>query len=137
DVPALKTVVIGMAWQLLSDQARSDASRLGALYCRYGDLARPGSIGIRGAGNVGEFVLAGGLHLYAQRDALRNRLLAELVPHYAQFVGDDNAARAGRQDESSGDLAYTYETFGRLLAQLRDQGLEVVVVAMPVPTPYD
>jgi hypothetical protein len=132
------TVVIGFAWHLLSDQSRADASRLGALYCQWGDLGRAGAIGLQNSGDLGEFVSAKVLRTYALRDTLRNRLFQIAVPHYIQFTQATNAARAGVTDEPAAQLAqYTYRTLAGLAERLKGKGTRVIVVAMPVQQEYE
>lgn len=132
------TVVIGFAWHLLSDQSLADASRLGALYCEWGDLRRAATIGLRNSGDIGEFVAAKVLRTYALRDTLRNRLFQLAVPHYVQFTQTLNAARAGAPARPSAqETQYTYRTFAGLVDRLKAKGTRVVVVAMPVQQTYD
>jgi hypothetical protein len=137
EVPSMRVVVIGFAWHLLSDDAAADPSRLGALFCRFGDLRRPGSIGLSGSPDVGEFVAARALHLYALRDTVRNQLFVRTIPHYRQFVTDGNVVRAGGSTTSSGTHAYAYSVLAGLAEELKDKGVLLVLVAMPVQTPYE
>jgi hypothetical protein len=138
------TVVIGFAWHLLSDQTRNDPSRLGALYCRMSDLADPGTIGLEGSGDIGEFMAANVLRTYALRDTLRNRFFQLLVPKYVQFTQAGNA-RAGVAEPPSGEQAaspegepeYTYRTLAGLIDRLKSKGTRVIVVAMPVQSTYE
>jgi hypothetical protein len=133
------TVVIGFAWHLLSDQTRSDASRLGALYCRLTDLAAPRAIGLESHGDIGEFIAARVLRTYALRDTLRNRLFQVTVPNYIQFTQSGNG-RAGLAEKppskSAPEIQYTYQTFTGLVKRLRSEGTRVIAVAMPVQDGY-
>lgn len=134
------TIVIGFAWHLLSDQTRSDASRLGALYCRLGDLAAPQAIGLQDSAEIGEFMAARVLRTYALRDTLRNRLFKASVPNYMQFTqaGNDRAGRPSQQaTKKTGDVKYTYETFAGLVQRLKSKGTRVIAVAMPVQQRYE
>jgi hypothetical protein len=133
------TVVIGFAWHLLSDQTRSDASRLGALYCRMSDLAAPSAIGLESHGDIGEFIAARVLRTYALRDTLRNRLFQVAVPNYIQVTQSGNG-RAGLAEKapskSAPEVKYTYRTFTSLVKRLRSEGTRVIAVAMPVQDGY-
>jgi hypothetical protein len=135
------TVVIGFAWHLLSDQSRVDASRLGALYCEFGDLAHPGQVGLKSSGDVGEFMAAKVLRTYALRDTLRNRFFQVSVPNYVEFTQATNSARAGQAAAPAAkveqDARYTYETFTGLVHRLKNEGTRVIVVAMPVRQQYE
>jgi hypothetical protein len=131
------TIVIGYAWHLLSDQTRSDPSRLGSLYCRADDLLAPSAIGLGSIGEVTEFLVARSLRLYALRDTLRNRLLAFLIPHYKQFTQSANENRAGASAAPVVDVTYTYSHFESLADRLAQKDTSVIVVAMPVQQEYD
>jgi hypothetical protein len=138
------TIVIGFAWHLLSDQTRMDASRLGALYCRFGDLARADQVGLRNSADIGEFIAARVLRTYALRDTLRNRFFQFAVPNYVEMTQSGNAARAGVAEPSAGHASrpaaethHTYRTFASLVDRLRSKGTQVVVVAMPVQSSYE
>lgn len=128
-------VVLGFAWHQLSDNSQAYPSRLGAFFCRLSDLRRPGAIGLRNSGDIGEFITAKLFRTYAIRDTLRNRALAALIPDYQQFTQEGNA-RAG---ETGGGLPaerYTYASLESLAARLRENGSRLVVVAMPVRESY-
>jgi hypothetical protein len=133
------TVVIGFAWHLLSDQSRVDASRLGGLYCKLGDLGRANDVGLRNSGDIGEFLAAKLLRTYAIRDTLRNRFFKMSVPHYVEFTQNTNSARGGAAAEKPAAQAehYTYETFAGLVQRLGSKGTRVIAVAMPVQQPYE
>ena len=133
------TVVIGFAWHLLSDQTRADASRLGALYCGFSDLASPKAIGLQNHGDIGEFIAARVLRTYAMRDTLRNRLFQITVPNYIQFTqsGNDRSGLAEKPpSKSAPNVKYTYRTFTGLVQRLRSEGTRVIAVAMPVQDGY-
>lgn len=132
------TVVIGFAWNLLSDQTRANASRLGGLYCDLSDLGRAQEIGLRNSGDIGEFIAARLLRTYALRETLRNRLFQVAVPHYVEFTQANNANSPGTV--ASGTPArqqFTYRTFTGLVNRLKAEGTRVIVVAMPVQKEYE
>lgn len=133
---SIRTVVIGSAWHLLSDQAAVDSSRLGALFCRTGDLLVEGRTGVRNSGQLGEFLVAKASHLYALRDTIRNRLFSLVIPNYQRFASEDNAARAGRSSPSSSEPLFSYGVLSSLASDLRSKGVRLVIVAMPVQEPY-
>ena len=137
DVPAMRVVVIGFAWHLLSDRAAADPSRQGALFCRYDDLRSPSSIGLSGSPAIGEFMVARALHLYALRDTVRNQLFVKTIPYYQKFVSDGNEARAGGSTIPADSQTYAYSVLAGLAADLERKGIRLVVVAMPVQAPYE
>jgi hypothetical protein len=133
------TVVIGFAWNLLSDQTRSNASRLGGMYCDWSDLGRAGEIGLRDSADIGEFIAAKLLRTYALRETLRNRLFQFTVPHYVEFTQANNTNPAGAPANPAGEATqqqYTYRTFTGLVNRLKAKGTRVIVVAMPVQKEY-
>ena len=137
DVPAMRVVVIGFAWHLLSDRAAADPSRQGALFCRYDDLRSPSSIGLSGSAAIGEFMVARALHLYALRDTVRNQLFVKTIPYYRKLVSDGNEARAGDSPAPVTSQTYPYSVLAGLAANLASKGIRLVVVAMPVQAPYE
>ncbi len=134
---SIRTVVIGTAWHLLSDQAAVDPSRLGALFCRFADLSKPASIGLHTSADIGEFILARVSRTYALRDTLRNRLFKIAVPNYQKFAGEAAAAPAGSPGTSTSAATYTYARLEALAEQLRLSGVTLVILSMPIPEPYE
>ena len=132
-------VVLGTAWHLASDDTRADPSRLGALFCSLGDIAHPSNVGISTPGDIGEFIVARGSHLYALRDTLRNRTLDKFIPHYKRFASEQNAA--GRTDDkplaNGAAPEVPYENLAALAHALKSRGTELVVVLMPVKQSYE
>jgi len=132
-------VVLGTAWHLASDETRADPSRLGALFCSMGDIAHPASVGISSPGDIGEFIVARGSHLYALRDTLRNRALDKFIPHYKRFASEQNAA--GRTDDKQPAEGTKHEVpYGNLATlarSLKARGTSLVVVLMPVKQTYE
>lgn len=132
------TLVIGFGWHLLSDQTRVDPSRLGSLFCRVGDLAAPQRVGLQHSSDIGEFLAARSLKLYALRETLRNRLLQLIIPHYEEYTQAANRAGGGDAGSQQQDAqVYTYRTFTELTQRLRAAGTSVIVVAMPVQDGYE
>ena len=131
------TVVIGFAWNLLSDQTRANASRLGGMYCDLSDLGRARAIGLKNSGDVGEFIAAKLLRTYALRETLRNRLFQSAVPHYVEFTQGNNAAGAPAAVTNTTHQDYTYQTFTGLVNRLKAEGTRVIVVAMPIQKEYE
>lgn len=131
------TVVIGFAWNLLSDQTRANASRLGGMYCDLSDLGRAREIGLKNSGDVGEFIAAKLLRAYALRDTLRNRLFQSAVPNYVQFTQSNNNAGAPAAETRMQHPNYTYQTFTGLVNRLKAEGTRVIVVAMPIQKEYE
>ena len=131
-------VAIGFAWRQLSDQTVGDASRLGTYFCSWPDAVRPSTIGLTHE-QVGEFVAARVSRTYAIRDALRNALMGRLIPGYQIHTQEANA-RAGEQGaaESAAEARRrTYTALAGLADRLAARNGRLVVMAMPVTTPYE
>ena len=133
----LDTLVIGYAWHLLSDQARANPSILGALFCDATDALEPEDNGLHSIGDVSEFLLSANLRPYALRETLRNRGLAKVIPDYTRFTQLANVNRDAATQAEGSKQTFTYSRFKTLVGQLRARGTKIIIVAMPVRTPYD
>jgi hypothetical protein len=133
---AFKTVVVGYAWHLLSDQTAPNASRLGGLFCRWSDLARPSDLGLSHSSDIGEFIAARALRVYALREILRNRFFKIVIPHYEQYTQAANRAAQAGAPQNADEVQYTYDRLTALAAQLKTKGTRLIVVAMPVQNDY-
>lgn len=140
----VRHVIVGTAWHLLSDETRADPSRLGALFCKSRDILRPAELGISGPAEIGEFLTARALRIYALRDTLRNHALARVIPHYEHFTSlqnDEGLGKGGQSralaDRSWPRLAMSYSGFAALVRALAERGTAVTVIAMPVRDGYE
>jgi hypothetical protein len=130
------TVVIGYAWHLLSDQTAPNASRLGGLFCRWSDLLSPSELGLSHSSDIGEFIAARAVRMYALREILRNRFLQRVIPNYEQYTQAANrAAQAGAPSDEV-EVQYSYSNLAALTAQLKAEGTRLIVIAMPVLNDY-
>jgi hypothetical protein len=133
---AFKTVVVGYAWHLLSDQTEPNASRLGGLFCRWSDLLQPSELGLSHSSDIGEFITARVLRVYALREILRNRFFKRVIPHYEQYTQAANRAAQAGAPQTADEMRYTYGRVNLLAAQLKAEGTRLIVIAMPVQNDY-
>ena len=129
-------IVLGFAWNQLSDQSRLQTSSLGAFHCSIADmLSNPASAQITPE-IIGEFLAAKGLRVFAQRESIRNRLLSELVPSYQAMTSDLNRSRFPEAVGTS-NIPQTYELLTLLHSSISQAQTKVVYVALPVRgSPY-
>jgi hypothetical protein len=129
------TVVIGFAWALLSDQYPINASKLGGYFCT---IADSGKLRMTGLTTHQEYLrfLAGKIsHTYANRELIRNRILDWIIPAYANTTQGLNQAE--RERRNGREQYFTYRLLTKLVSDIRDSGGKIVLMAMPVITPYE
>ncbi|BDD87621.1 hypothetical protein [Desulfofustis limnaeus] len=127
-------LVIGFAWAQLSDQFPINASRLGGFFCGIDDSDRMGATGLTDHRNYLRFLAGKVSHVYVNRELIRNRLLSTVIPDYEIITQRLNSEE--RQRGGPGRTVYTYSLLTDLLASMHDAGTRVVLIAMPVQTPY-
>jgi hypothetical protein len=132
-----RAIVMGYAWHLLSDQTQPNASRLGGLFCQWSDLLQPSEMGLSHSSDIGEFIAARALRMYALREILRNRFFQRVIPSYEQYTQAANrAAQAGAASGDEVEAQYSYAHLAALASQLKAKGARLIVVAMPVQNEY-
>ena len=135
DQPA--AIIIGFAWDQISDQGLIKPARLGAFFCKQKDLA-PLSVTALGHHIKQLQFFAGYIsHVYVNREAIRNRLLEPVIPDYLAISRKINQANNQNAQESVGsEFQYTYELFTDLVTDIRATGSDIILVAMPVIQDY-
>jgi hypothetical protein len=131
-------VLVGFGWDQLSDQAPINLARTFNEICPASAL---GSIHyFSGQGSIGSWMKMATVKsskLYAQREAIRHRVLQSFVPSYQKMTRQANA-RAGAADIApASPVESSYEALRAVLSSMAAQGTEVVLVAMPVQEPYE
>jgi hypothetical protein len=135
----LDYLVIGFAWGLLSDDYQPNASRLGGYFAEIGDLPTLYRYGMSDFAEVSEFLIGGVSRLYVNREAIRNKILARFIPHYKQYVREQNQAGAPVESAKNAkprDHFSDHDMLNDLLDQLDDKGVKLIVMAMPVKSSY-
>ena len=135
------TVVVGFAWNIVSDQARESLTRLGAFYANFGNLYEFGRARGLTVDEFSEFTLAKVSRLFAHRERIRNSILSYIIPDYQSFAQESDPRQAAQvriDDQSPGaDVSSTYEALYRLSELVNAKGGTLVLVAMPVIDPYE
>lgn len=133
-----EAIVLGFAWAQLSDQYPIDPVRLGGLFCRAADIQSLSSTGLSHHVNVLAFLAGAYSHVYLNREAIRNRVLDMLIPHYRDLTQSLNRIPdAEGADSGSTRPAYTYETLVRFIQDMAQRGTRLILVAMPVQDGYE
>lgn len=125
------TVVLGFGWNQLSDQSQILPTPLGAFYCNTADLKTINEQRTLTSAEIGEFFTARLIRTYAHREAIRNRVLSQLIANY-ESITQANNRRMRRMSESSDDQVLSYSVLANLIDQLENRASRLVVMAMPV-----
>ena len=143
DLPAAsppgKVLVIGFAWDSLSDQSRVDAEKIFGLVCPLEltrDIVRDSGGGIE---HVLEAAAGAASWIFALHADLRHRLLGPVIPDYERQTNQINAVR-GKETISGTTapraIARSYSALGRMIEGAVRKGYRPVFVAMPVIQTY-
>jgi hypothetical protein len=133
-------VVIGFGWDQLSDQNRISLTRSFNALCPAGALrdfsVLSGRIGIN---DWLEMATVKTSKLYAHRQTIRHRVLQNVVPDYRRMTRQLNARAgdAGDTETPTRSVEFSYRALDTMLDRLSGSGSQVVLVAMPVMTPYE
>ncbi|MES9939889.1 MAG: hypothetical protein ABW105_03750 [Candidatus Thiodiazotropha sp. 6PLUC1] len=135
----LDYLVIGFAWGLLSDQYQPNPSRLGGYFSELSDGILLKKYGMDTFAQFSEFLLGSLSKLFVNREAVRNKVLVNLVPHYEQFVRAQN--QAGRPDdvnvaEQEQYNSAQYKIINSLLDRLDEDGVKLIILSMPIEDDY-
>lgn len=133
--PVTSTIIIGFAWDQLSDQFPIDAKRLGGYFCRIGSIQNLTETGLTDHRQFLRFLAGKTSHIYVNREAIRNRVLDIAIPHYKNITQDMNKGINPTNAENKKKL--TYNTFIRLIDSIKNDNLKIIIMAMPVIEDYD
>lgn len=132
-----RVIIIGFAWDQISDQSLIKPARLGAFFCKREDLA-PLSVTALGH-HIKQLQFFAGYvsHVYVNREAIRNRLLEPVIPDYLAFTRRINQANnQNTQKAGESKFQYTYQLFTDLVGNIRAAGSDIILMAMPVKQAY-
>lgn len=129
-------IVIGFAWDILSDKRPPNPSRLGAHFCDFNDLYfinryYPLTI----SQNI-EFLLSKISFLYGNRDIISKRLLDRVIPAYQENTRLINEHFNNKRNDNR-DPVNTYARLKLFVEGLKQEQINVLFVAMPVLDKYD
>jgi len=133
-------VVIGFAWDQLSDQLPLAVSKTFGLICPLREINavrtfRPVGIGDALEAGFSRLSLA-----YTLRERLRNGALDRFVPDYqeqSRALNSDGVGRGGAHGAPRAVPAHTYGALTDLVAQLRAKGYRPAFIAMPTVAGYE
>jgi hypothetical protein len=83
-----------------------------------------------------EFLLSAGSASFTHRTGVERRILDTFIPHYRESVMRINDALTDKASKHMGDYQPTYHRFERLLTMAQEKGIRVLLVAVPVESPY-
>ena len=83
-----------------------------------------------------EFLLSKWSASFTHRADVERRMLDTLIPHYRDSVMRINDALTDEANGRRGDYQPSYHRFERLLRMAHERGVRVILVAVPVASPY-
>lgn len=83
-----------------------------------------------------EFLISAWSASFTHRTGVERRILDTLIPHYRQAASRINDVLTDEATRRRGDYQPTYQRFERLLRMAQDAGVRVILVAVPVESPY-
>jgi hypothetical protein len=83
-----------------------------------------------------EFLLSAGLASFSHRTNVERRMLDLLIPHYRESVMRINDALTDEANQHRGNYQPSYRRFGQLVRMAQSKGVRVILVAVPVESPY-
>ncbi|MES9970953.1 MAG: hypothetical protein ABW092_13045 [Candidatus Thiodiazotropha sp.] len=125
------TVLIGFAWSQLADQSRLLPTSLGGFFCSYKDLLHLTDQATMNSAQIGEFITASTFRLFTHREAIRNRMLSMLIPHYMTSTQEINR-RLRNTNDTAGGADTTYRELSQVIEQLKSYDKDIFLMAMPV-----
>jgi len=133
-------LLLGFSMGQLTDE-RIEASRLGAYFCDLGNVRELFANDLVGFAPKVDFLLGRLCRLYGVREEMQARFGDKFIPGYQEGVRHLNDIRrrelARNKERIAGGKGKTYELLDRALALWRAQGIQVVLVAMPIPSGYE
>ncbi|WP_018954669.1 hypothetical protein [Thioalkalivibrio sulfidiphilus] len=129
-------LLLGFAWDHLTDQRPPNASRMGAFFCEPADFAPLIQLGMTDHSKLAEFWVGRFSRLYAHRETIRSRLLDAFVPEYREYTRALNAAGQETTPQRH-HPDYTYNLLSSKLSLLAASQINVTIIAMPTVTPYE
>ncbi len=137
-------LVIGFAWNQLSDVERLSSKRLGGHFCEFGRLEELVSLGLTPIEGRIDFVLAKFSSIFRNQELLRKRILDLVIPFYRDETRNMNSRMSSSRlapsegvasaERISVDLSYT--VLDSILAKADKAGVRITIVAMPILEEY-
>ena len=130
-----EVLIVGFSLDQLTDE-RIEAPRLGAYFCNHRNVRELFTRDLDGLGAKCDFLLGWLSRLYGVRDQMQARFGEAFIPGYVEGVTHLNQILRRRHQTSIGKVR-SYKLLDRALALWRAQGIEVVLVAIPIPSNYE
>ena len=130
-------LIVGFAWNQLSEDVTANTSRLGADFCHLADIPALFERKLRLTDALSEFLLAKSFHLFARRELIRARIFDVLIPKYRALAQSLNEnADAAAVPEVLWINKDRHRLLRRFITEVNGSGSELVLVAMPVTQSY-
>jgi len=133
-------VILGFTLNQLTDE-RVEAGRLGAYFCDFGNVGELFAKDLKGFAPKVDFLMGRLCRLYGVRDQVRARFGDKFIPGYQEGVRHLNEVQRReappKKHQTAAGQARSYQLLDRALALWRARGIEVVLVAMPIPSNYE
>jgi hypothetical protein len=133
-------VILGFTLNQLTDE-RIEAGRLGAYFCDLGNVSELFAKDLEGFAPKVDFLMGRLCRLYGVREQIQARFGDKIIPGYQASVRHLNEIRrresSPKKHQTAGGKVHSYQLLDRALALWRAQGIEVVLVAMPIPSGYE
>lgn len=130
-------LVLGYAWDQVTDQQSTRVDRTFGLLCPIRELPRTSR---HARLSVGDWLEAGLSHvsvLYVLRERIGGEILARLVPNYETEIQRINDEARDRNGSATIDpTPRTYAALTEMLQHARDLGYDTTIVAMPTVNGY-
>jgi len=132
-----EAIIIGFAWDQISDQSLIKPARLGAFFCRKEDLEQLSVTALGHHVKQLQFYAGYISHVYVNREAIRNRMLEPIIPDYLDITRKINQTNnQNAQEAMESEFQYTYKLFTSLVEDIRAAGSDIILLAMPVIQDY-
>jgi hypothetical protein len=128
-------LVLGFEGGHLRDAPSIHTDRLGRYYCDWDDLDDLFAWDLPTFEDRARYLLGSKSAIISNRDRIERRVLDLVIPGYRDGIQELNRRLKSNQENAL--PAATYKRLASLLDLARDDGVQVVVAAMPVPQPYD
>jgi hypothetical protein len=132
-------LIIGFSLDQLTDE-RIEASRLGAYFCDFENVRELFAKDLDGFAPKVDFLVGRVCRLYGVRDEIQARVGDKFIPGYQEGVRQLNEIKrreSPKTDHIANGKPKSYELLDRALKLWRARGIEVVLVAMPIPSRYE
>ncbi|WP_013627266.1 hypothetical protein [Rubinisphaera brasiliensis] len=131
-------VVVGFEGGHLRDAPSSHPARLAQYYTTYADWADLQRSEVNGFEDSASFLLSRYSAAYGNRDRIQRRVLDSVIPDYREGMDELNASLVAQTKEQIvEETGPGYQRLLEFIAQAEQDGVQVILAAMPVPQAYE